>query len=228
MQPIVFAEALLALPAMAWAAPITIDSFESTGFQVLSAPSLGGSPTNPTTDTLATTDAIGGQRTITNTRLSPTGTANAFGAQVQTVVTTGFASVDLGSNTAGTSSFSWDAGGANLVAGINNGLFVDVLSTNQPGVTFTFTIGGQGVTRTANGMGRLDFAFVDFMGVDFTNVGAIALTIGGPAAFSTDFDNVRADANRLLPNPSPVPLPAGLPFLLAGLCGLGLLRRATR
>ena len=80
------------------AAPVVIDDFNTTGFQVVGAPTLGGTPTNPATTSGPTADAIGGVRTITATRTFPAGTSNAFGQQVQAVVTDGEADVSLGAD----------------------------------------------------------------------------------------------------------------------------------
>lgn len=210
------AVALLVATA-ASAAPVTIDSFANTNFQVVGAPSLGNNPQNPATTSGPTTDAIGGTRTITNTRTAPGGTANAFGKQVQSVVTGGVASVSLGALTGGFSVFSWDAGGSDLVDGTNDRIEINVIDADQDGVTYTLNIGGVDVSRTASTAGGvLSFGFSDFGGVDMTNVSAISLTIAGPIAFDTNFDLLQAVGT--------VPLPAAGFLTLGGLAALGAAR----
>ncbi len=76
--------------------------------------------------------------------------------------------------------------------------------------------------RTADGDLFTDM-FVDFSGL--SNGGFL-----GEMSFKTDMDTLRY-ADDLSPvdlSPAPVPLPASLPFLLVGLGGLGLTRRASR
>lgn len=199
------------------AATVTIDDFNNTVFQVVGAPSLIN-PTNPATISGPTADAIGGVRTITNTRTSPAGTANAFGSQVQAVVTGGNASVSLGASTEGFSVFSWNAGGADLMDGTNSLLSLDVIDSDLL-VSFTFRINGvTGLTKTTpGGPNALTFDFSDFGGVDFSSVGAISLLIEGPTSFDVTFDNVLAIGAPV----SAVPVPAALPLFGTGLAIMG-------
>lgn len=225
----IFCAAIAGLIAVssANAAVVTIDDFDTTNFQVVGAPSFGNSPMNPVTASGLTVDAIGLARTITNTRTNPTGVANAFGRQVQTVVTGGQASVSLGADTQGVSEFFWNAAGADLVDGTNDRVLIDVIDTDQTGISFSLAFNGVSITRFANGPSELNFNFSDFVGVDFTSVGAISLAVSGPTAFDTSFDNVRAAGNLTTTPMAPVPVPASLPLMVVGLAGL-LAMRKTR
>ena len=69
------------LMAPTHAATVTIDDFDTTGFQAVGAPSASTPSLNPSTSVFATADAIGGVRTITVERTSPMGTTNSFGQQ---------------------------------------------------------------------------------------------------------------------------------------------------
>lgn len=209
------AAAAVAFSGAASAATVVIDTFDVTNFQVVGAPTLGNNPQNPATTSGPTPEAIGGIRTITNTRTAPAGLTNAFGQQVQSTVTSGKASVSLGAATQGFSVFSWNAGGADLVDGTNDRITLEVLSTDQ-NVTFTLNLGGVSVSQTALAAGTLTFAFADFGAADLTNVGAISLLIEGPTSFDTEFDLIQAVGA--------VPLPAGGLLALAGLGALGAVR----
>lgn len=62
------------------------------------------------------------------------------------------------------------------------------------------------------------------MSVDFTGLAGGGFT--GVAVYESDQDTLRFDGDlRPVNTPAPVPLPAGLPLLLAGLGALGLIRR---
>ena len=64
------------------------------------------------------------------------------------------------------------------------------------------------------------------MSVDFTGLTGNGFT--GSANYVSDQDTLRFAGDLRLATPAPVPLPAGLPLLIAGLGGLGLLRRMKR
>lgn len=227
MKTILASAALgMALTGAANAATVNIDNFDTTVFQVVGAPTLGASPQNPATTVGPTSDAIGGTRRLTATRTTPAGTANAFGQQVTMVVSDGDAKVGLGRGTEGFAEFIWEAGGADLVDGTNNAIFLDVSSADLSGITYTFDIDGISVAQEANGAGTLEFLFSDFAGVDLENVSALSLLISGPESFDTTFDSVRAGVSNA--TPSPVPLPAAGFLLLGGMGALGGMRRLKR
>ena len=211
------AAAAVAIAGSANAASVTIDSFDTTNFQVLGAPTLGTPAQNPATTSGATADAIGGIRTLTNERTDPAGTANAFGRQVSTVISGGIAAVSLGASTEGTALISWDAGGADLVDGTNDRITLDVISADLS-VNFTLSIGGVSVTESvgSSGPGTLAFNFSDFAGVDLTNVSTISLLVSGQTSFDTEFDLIQAVGE--------VPLPAAGLLAIAGLGALGATR----
>lgn len=103
-----------------------------------------------------------------------------------------------------TLAFDYSANGSNkgMTFGITNGLFSDQLTgVNSAGSNPYFNFS---TTFTANGMGELFFESDSASGF-----GGVVL------------DNVSLTA-------APVPLPAGLPLLLAGLGGLGLASRMRR
>lgn len=188
-------ESLLVLAATSVftvAAPVSLDNFDTTRFQIIGAPSNGSPSNNPAVSSGATGDAIGGMRTITNTRTAPSGTADAVGQQVLSTVTNGTATVALGANTEGFSVFSYNAGGADLVDGTNNALTIEVLAADLSGVDYTFTIDGASSTKTAFGASILQFPFADFPGTDFTSVTNITLSVTGPPSFDTAFDTLQA------------------------------------
>lgn len=220
--PFLLAASMAVMSTAATAASIVIDSFDNTNFQVVGAPTLGTVPVNPATTSGPTSDAIGGVRTITNTRTLPGGTGNAFGQQVQTIVTGGNATVSLGAGTEGFSVFSWNAGGVDLTdGGLNTRIELTVLDADLA-TNFAISVGGQMSSQTTSAAGILAFEFADYVGVDFSNVGAIDLTVSGLESFDTTFDLVQA-----VSSPSTVPLPAGLPLLLAALGTLGWMRQRT-
>lgn len=64
------------------------------------------------------------------------------------------------------------------------------------------------------------------MSVDFT--GLVGGGFTGSSTYESDQDTLRFAGDLTPVNPSPIPLPAGLPLLLAGLGGLALLRRNRR
>ena len=212
----------LAAPSFLSAASITIDDFATTSAQIVSAPTLSTTPVNPNTSVFLAGSAIGGTRTITATRSTPSGTANAFGQQVQVIVSAGEASVSLGAHVEGSALFAWDAGGADLFDGTNDRVEINVVSADMAGVSYTLNLGGVSVSRSAATTGGvLSYAFADFGGVNFNDVTAISLLIEGPTAFETKFDLVQATGGQV----SPVPLPASVPLLLVALGTLGVAAR---
>lgn len=208
----------------AHAATIIIDDFDTTNVQVVGAPTFGTPSQNPATTSGPTTDAIGGFRTITAERTGRLGTGDAFGQQVQAVVTGGSAFVSLGSGIAGSVIFSWDPGSVDLVDGTNDSIAFDVLDADLRGNTFTFSVNGGSVTQTANGPGLVSFDFADYEGVDFSDVSTLSLFVSGPASFDVGFDNIRAQAGPI----SAVPLPAGGLLLLSGLGGIAAINRRKK
>ncbi|MEC9312350.1 MAG: VPLPA-CTERM sorting domain-containing protein [Pseudomonadota bacterium] len=208
----------LTLPAAA--ATITLDSFDFTNYQAVGAPSLGAIPENPATSTQAAADAIGGSRTITAVRTVPSGTTDAFGRQVQAVVTGGSATVSVAAGVQGYVMFDYNATSVDLTDGGTNGwIDLSVISADLA-VTYTVTIDGVSATKVGATGSTVSWAFSEFSTVDFTQVGAISLTVTGPASFDTEFDDflVRGQVGV-------VPLPASGLMLLAAAGGLALARR---
>lgn len=64
--------------------------------------------------------------------------------------------------------------------------------------------------------------------VDFTGLESTGGGFTGSATYISDQDTLRVAGDLMAVTPSPVPLPAGLPLLLAGLGGLAILRRSRR
>ncbi|MEP4196109.1 MAG: VPLPA-CTERM sorting domain-containing protein [Aliishimia sp.] len=205
------------------AATINIDNFDTTGFQFAVAPTSGASPLNPATTSSPTPDAIGGARRITVERLTPAGTGNAFGQQVQAIVLGGTAAVGMGAGVTGTALFEWSPLGADLVDGTNSAIFIDILS-GDTSIDYTLDINGTSVSKAGVSAGTLEFSFADFSGISLTNVSAISLLLSGPSKFDAEFDNIRAGIGT---QTSAVPLPAGLPLLLLGIGSFAALRRRS-
>lgn len=152
----------------------------------------------------------------------------------------------LGSaGTAGSGTLTWDGdddpttvdtnglGGIDITSNSGWALdrFVfDIVSTDLPGVDIAISVfdtnGNQSVLGTALGTVTSpvsqEFLFDDFVGTaDFTNVGAIQLSMSGPEALDAFFSNFQIGVDHV----TALTLPPTLPLLLAGLGAYAVMRR---
>lgn len=185
------------IPAVGFAAPITIDGF--TAAQTVSDPDFA--PLFPTSSTVDSTYA-GGDRTVT-----AQGDGGAFPG-LATVVTigNGSASISNGSGVIGTGLFSWDLRGFDLTDRGLNDTFILGVNRVDLALSFSLTVDGRTVSSSSTSTtGNLTFGFASFG--QLTDVQSISLFVSGPSDFDADFAFLGVD--DLLPNVSPVPLPAG-------------------
>ena len=128
-------------------------------------------------------------------------------------------------------------GGVDLTSGgFNDAFRLDVLTSDLAGLQLTIHVhtdagnsSSQSITigTAVNGGLMQDFLFTNFTptaggGADFANVGAIQLYVTGPAEIDATFDLVG------VLDTTPVPVPASLPLMVAGLAGVALVSRSRR
>ncbi|MEM1372852.1 MAG: VPLPA-CTERM sorting domain-containing protein [Pseudomonadota bacterium] len=213
---IAVAATLACLAGAGHTATITIDTFNDSQGPVQAS---GGSTT---VDISTTAQAIGGTRTLSVTNAGGIGLT-----QGEVIMAAGgiFAFSNDALST-GSSTLSYSLGGFDLSdGGTNDTLLANVLGIDL-GMIVSATVDGVTSSQTVASTGNLEFAFTDFSGVDFTNVGTFSLTFdaNGLNAVDATIDLIGAVGM----DPSPIPLPAGGVLLLTALAGVGALRRRAR
>ena len=219
MKKNILAFAVMAGVAAGSAQALVIDNFDDATPQIVSAPNPG--------DTVSTANAIGGARTISNTKSGPLGVTSA--------VLGGFFSQSASALTSGTSTITWDAngaglGGVDLTDGlVGNWFAFDIQSIDQGQIDFILGVrdtngNSDSYTLSAAAAGRQTVAFSNFAGVDFTQVDLVSLEVQGSAAADLTLDLLQTRGNRPL-RPSSVPEPMTALLLGGGLLGFGIRRR---
>lgn len=163
-----------------------------------------------------------------------------FGTQAQANSgDSGFLSVSNSAGTSGTGIFTWDGddsptsvtpfglGGVDLFLGSNDSFAFDVISIDAP-FQFSLQVWDNDSSSTAlrtflvSDLGLTKYIlFSEFSGIDFTNVGAIQMSLSGGDNSDIEINEFSA---TIVP-PAAVPLPASIPLILMGLGALGLVRR---
>ena len=199
-----------------------IDSFNDSTPQIVSA---NGS------DTVATSSAIGGYRTISISKSGPLGASAS--------VISGIFAHSADALTSAISTITWDANGAGLNADLLASdtlgftgsscyecFVLDVLSIDQGNVDLTIQLsdGSNTASYTSSGVGTglYEVMFSQFTGVDLTSIMAISLEINGAQASDMTLDFQGYTGKQV----SSVPLPATVWLFATGLISfLGTHRR---
>lgn len=185
--------------------------------------------------TVATSNAIGGYRTIEISKTGPLG-ASAY-------VGSGFFAHSADALTSAQSKITWDANGAGLGLNLmtpNDTLdfagsscfecfVIDVVSIDQGNVNLTFELfdgsNQSSFTAPGVGLGINEFSFSLFSGVNLNDIFSIALIVDSGVASDLvlNFEGFTGSAPV---GANPVPAPAAIWMMLTGL--LMLSRRSTK
>lgn len=204
-----------------------IDGFDQTEMVL-----VGHNPT-PLSDSGLVSNAIGGARkftltNVTNASLSRTATALIDESDSNKL------SISNADGVNSTVTVIWDGTTADPYAVVTNGLNSADLTVGN-GTAFLFNIpsidlnvnlaltvwdsqGNFTVIKNAPSPGIQLMPFADFVGIDFTDIGAIRIVLDGPAAWDGSIDLVGTNGTT--------PLPGTLLLMGAGL--LGLVRHCRR
>jgi len=191
-----------------------IDSFNDQTMQIVPA---NGS------DTVATSSAIGGYRTINITKSGP--------LSASAVVAGGIFAHSADALTSAVSAITWDANGAGLNADLLASdtlgftgsscyecFVLDVISIDQGNVDLTIQLydGSNTASYTSSGVGPgfYEVMFSQFTGVDLTTIMAISLEIDGGVASDLVLDFQGYTGTKQV---SSVPLPATVWLFATGL-----------
>ncbi|WP_375173821.1 VPLPA-CTERM sorting domain-containing protein [Pseudooceanicola sp.] len=234
------AVALTAVGAAGGAYALTIDAF-SNGQYTQDAPSV----TTDSPNELDSIPVLGGSRDLAAVNASSMNADSSDDVTGGTQATvnannSGNFSVSNASLTSGMGVLTYDGddndatvdgvdtyglGGEDLTDGLGAGSFMfDVVATDSP---FDYTLSVWDSATTASFMGSIatneagttkSINFNQFAGIDFTDIGAVQLSLMGGSASDISIDNFQTAG-------AAIPLPAGLPLLLAGLGGFAVLRR---
>ncbi|WP_425041438.1 VPLPA-CTERM sorting domain-containing protein [Primorskyibacter sp. S187A] len=208
----VAAAAVVTFGAAAQAATVQIDSFNDNQAPVVAA---GGATVS---DTVATTNAIGGSRTIEVENVSgPFSTAGATSSMMGGQF---FFSNDAG--TQGNAELQYTGlGGVDFTDSGSNSLFLMEVVAIDLGMEVGITVDGVTVSQIVMSQGNIAFNFADFGGADLTSVNDLIVSFD-----SNGIDSVDAIVD-FIGAVNPVPLPAGGLLLLTALGGIAVARRKS-